>query len=91
MAAAFLAAADAPLAERLLRALEAGEAAGGEHGEVTSACLPVVRRECFPHVDLRVDRDARPLAALRRLWEEDAPLAEGFLRGALDPDEAPIF
>jgi len=91
MAAAFLAAADAPLAERLLLALEAGKAAGGEHGEVTSACLLVVRRECFPHVDLRVDRDARPLAALRRLWEEYAPLAEGFLRRALDPDEAPIF
>jgi uncharacterized Ntn-hydrolase superfamily protein len=91
MAAAFEAAEAAPLAERLLRALEAGEAAGGEHGEVTSASLLVVHRECFPYVDLRVDKDPRPLAALRRLWEEYAPLAEGFVRRALDPDDAPII
>jgi len=91
MAAAFQAGAEAPLAERLLRALEAGEEAGGEHGEVTSACLLVVDRECFPYVDLRVDRDASPLPALRRLWEEYAPLADGFVRRAVDPDDAPII
>ncbi len=91
MAEAFLAAPGEDLAERLLRALEAGEAAGGEHGDVTSACLLVVHRECFPYVDLRVDKDARPLPALRRLWEEYAPLAEGFRRRALDPDDAPVI
>jgi len=91
MAEAFQAAPDAPLAERLLRALEAGEAAGGEHGDVTSASLLVVHRECFPYVDLRVDKDASPLPALRRLWEEYAPLAEGFVRRALDPDDAPVI
>jgi uncharacterized Ntn-hydrolase superfamily protein len=91
MAAAFLAAPDAPLAERLMRALEAGEAAGGEHGDVTSACLAVVDRECFPLVDLRIDKDLAPLPALRRLWEEYAPLAEGFVTRALDPDDAPII
>ena len=91
MAEAFLAAGQEPLAERLMRALEAGEAAGGEHGDVTSACLLVVHRECFPFVDLRIDKDARPLPALRRLWEEYAPLAEGFVQRALDPDDAPII
>ncbi len=91
MAAAFLAAPDQPLAERLLRALEAGEAAGGEHGDVTSACLLVVDRECFPYVDLRVDKDAAPLPALRRLWAEYAPFADGFVRRAVDPDDAPII
>lgn len=91
MAETFLATPDESLAERLLRALEAGEAAGGEHGDVTSASLLVVHRECFPHVDLRVDKDARPLPALRRLWAEYAPLAEGFLRRALEPDDAPII
>ena len=91
MAAAFLDAPDQPLAERLLRALEAGEAAGGEHGEVTSASLLVVHRECFPYVDLRVDKDRFPLQVLRGLWEEYAPLAEGFVRRALDPDDAPII
>jgi len=91
MADAFLAAPEEPLAERLLRALEAGEAAGGEHGDVTSACLLVVHRECFPYVDLRVDKDPRPLAALRCLWEEYAPLAEGFVQRAIDPEDAPII
>lgn len=91
MAAAFLAAEAEPLAERLLRALEAGEAAGGEHGAVTSASLLVAWREDFPFVDLRVDLDPAPLPALRRLWAAYAPLAEGFVRRALDPDEAPIL
>jgi uncharacterized Ntn-hydrolase superfamily protein len=91
MAAAFLAAPGEPLAERLLRALEAGEAAGGEHGDVTSACVIVVHRECFPYVDLRIDKDPRPLPALRRLWEEYAPLADGFVRRAVEPDDAPII
>jgi uncharacterized Ntn-hydrolase superfamily protein len=91
MAAAFLEAPDQALAERLMRALEAGEAAGGEHGDVTSACLVVVDRECFPLVDLRVDLDPLPLPALRRLWEAYVPLADGFVRRALDPDDAPVI
>ncbi|MBK1659652.1 DUF1028 domain-containing protein [Paracraurococcus ruber] len=87
----FLAAEAAPLAERLLRALEAGEAAGGEHGDVTSASLLVLWREAFPYVDLRVDKAAAPLPALRALWEEYAPLADGFVQRALAPDDAPVF
>lgn len=91
MAEAFLACADRPVAERLVRALEAGEAAGGEHGEVTSASLLVVHRECFPYVDLRVDKAVGPIPALRALWEEYAPLADGFVARALDPEDAPII
>lgn len=91
MAQAFLASADQPLAERLVRALEAGEAAGGEHGEVTSASLLVVHRECFPYVDLRVDKAVGPIPALRALWEEYAPLADGFVARALDPEDAPMI
>ncbi len=91
MVAGFLAAAAHPLAERLLLALEAGEAAGGEHGEVTSAALLVMGRESFPYVDLRVDKAAQPLAALRGLWTEYAPLAEGFVSRAVAPDGAPVI
>ncbi len=80
-----------PLAERLLRGLETGEAAGGEHGAVTSAGLLVVWREAFPYVDLRVDKAAEPRAALRALWAEYAPLADGFLRRALAPEDAPVI
>ncbi|MBL6457779.1 DUF1028 domain-containing protein [Belnapia sp. T6] len=91
MVAAFLAAPGAPLAERLLRALEAGEAAGGEHGEVSSASLMVVWGESFPYVDLRVDKAPAPLPALRALWEEYAPLADGFRQRALAPEDAPVI
>jgi uncharacterized Ntn-hydrolase superfamily protein len=91
MVAGFLAAPDAPLAERLLLGLEAGEAAGGEHGAVTSASLLVVWREDFPYVDLRIDKHEAPLPALRALWTEYAPLAEGFLQRALDPGDAPVI
>jgi uncharacterized Ntn-hydrolase superfamily protein len=87
---AFLADPGLPLAERLLRGLEAGEAAGGEHGEVTSACLLVYGAASFPYVDLRVDKAALPLAALRALWLEYAPLAEAFRLRALEPDAAVV-
>ncbi|MEZ5121133.1 MAG: DUF1028 domain-containing protein [Solirubrobacterales bacterium] len=88
MAGAFAAAADAPLAHRLIAALEAGEAAGGETGTLRSAAVLVVERETFPLVDLRVDSDPAPLDALRRLWEEYGPWAGDFVRRALDPDRA---
>lgn len=91
MAEAFLASEGQELAERLLRALEAGEAAGGEHGEVSCACLLVVDRESFPYVDLRVDKAAAPLPALRALWEEYAPLADGFVQRAVAPEGAPVI
>jgi len=90
MAAAFEAAEGQPLAERLLCGLEAGEAAGGEHGEVHSANLLVVEHEVFPLVDLRVDWDAAPITALRRLWEMYAPMLEDFVIRAVDPDRAQI-
>ncbi|MBL6077642.1 DUF1028 domain-containing protein [Belnapia sp. T18] len=91
MAAAFLAAPGLPLAVRLLRGLEAGEAAGGEHGAVSSASLMVVWREAFPYVDLRVDKAEAPLPALRALWEDYAPLADGFLARAREPEGAPVI
>jgi len=79
------------LAERLLRALEAGEAAGGENGEVTLGHLLVVDRESFPYADLRVVQGGRADAALRALWEDYAPLAEGFVQRAIAPEGAPVI
>ena len=66
MAAAY-SAASGDLAERLLLALEAGEAAGGDARGKQSAALLVVRDEPFPYVSLRVDDDPEPLRALRRI------------------------
>lgn len=80
---------DQPLAERLLRAIEAGHAAGGELKQVKSAALLVVHRESFPFVDLRVDLSAQPLVELRFLWELYEPTADTYIVRAVDPDKAP--
>ncbi|MFC3123737.1 DUF1028 domain-containing protein [Pseudoroseomonas globiformis] len=86
MAQAFAADAGLTLDERLLQALEAGEEAGGEGRPLRSAALVVVAGASFPLMDLRIDAADRPLPALRALWEEYRPLAEDYLRRALDPD-----
>jgi len=80
---------DEHLAERLLRALEAGLKAGGELRQVKSAALLVVHEQPFPLVDLRIELDAQPLPALRFLWELYRPQAELYVRRALDPDGVP--
>lgn len=76
----------APLALRLIEALKAGHAAGGEPRPLVSACLIVVHREAFPYVDLRVDSDADPIGTLRRLWREYEPAAELYVTRAVRPD-----
>ena len=91
MAEAFAAHPDLPLAERLVRGLEAGEAAGGEHGPVRSASLLIFGEHDFALVDLRVDGDAAPIPRLRALWEEYAPLAEAYVVRVLRPDEAIVL
>jgi uncharacterized Ntn-hydrolase superfamily protein len=76
----------APLAERLMRALEEGLAAGGEYGPVRSAHLVVVGQETFPLVDLRIDWHDNPIAELRSLWNRFAPEMGAYHLRALDPD-----
>lgn len=56
-----------PFAERLLTAMEAGEAAGGDKRGKQAAALRIHRGERFAWIDLRADDHADPLAELRRL------------------------
>lgn len=69
------------LAERLLQALEAGQAAGGDKRGRQCAALLVVDREEFPLWDLRVDEHPQPVAELRRVYEivrlQTLPFVEG--------------
>jgi len=74
MLAAFQKSADQPLWERLLRALEAGKAAGGQPNGEVSGGLYVVDREPYSAVDLRVDLNPEPVTELRRLANEYFPL-----------------
>lgn len=56
-----------PLATRLLAAMDAGEAAGGDKRGRQSAALLVHAGQPYPSLDVRVDDHATPLSELRRL------------------------
>lgn len=58
-----------PLAERLMAAMEAGAAAGGDKRGTQSAALVIHRTEDYPWLDLRADDHPDPLAELRRLYD----------------------
>jgi uncharacterized Ntn-hydrolase superfamily protein len=75
-----------PLWERLLDALEAGKAAGGQpNGEVSSG-LYVVDREPYATVDLRVDLHPEPVRELRRLADVYFPLVPYYNLRPRDPN-----
>ena len=80
-----------PLAERLLRALEAGLAQGGETMDEHAAGLHVADRYTWPVVDLRVDWHDEPIAELRRVWTVYAPQMEAYITRAVNPAAAPNF
>jgi len=82
------AAASGPLAERLLAAMEAGEAAGGDKRGKQSAALKICTRDPFPDLDIRADDHPDPLAELRRLYRvsrERFAVFRRFLAGADSP------
>jgi uncharacterized Ntn-hydrolase superfamily protein len=60
--------ADLPFADRLMSALDAGQAEGGDKRGKQSAAIKVWRDEPYPVLDLRVDDHAEPLGELRRLY-----------------------
>jgi uncharacterized Ntn-hydrolase superfamily protein len=94
MVGAFEASAGQPLGERLLRALEAARAAGGQvgaTGPVTerSAALKVGLGESFPIRDLRVDFSPSALVALRELHDEYEKMAPFYEQRWRDPAANP--
>lgn len=85
-------AAEGSLAERLMRAMLAGEATGGEEGPVHSAGLLVVGELSWPSVDLRLDWvDDRPVEALYEVWKLYEPQEQAYVTRAKDPRSAPSF
>lgn len=80
------------LVERLLAAMHAAMAAGGEAGPVHSAALSVVDDLTWPIVDLRVDwADEDPIGQLAGLWQAYRPQMQDYLTRALDPTAAPSY
>ncbi len=93
MAEAFRGSDALDLAERLLLALEAGDAAGGDKRGRQSAALMVHADEEYPLLDLRVDEHAHPVAELRRVYRiarlQLLPFVQGMPKRADQSARAP--
>jgi uncharacterized Ntn-hydrolase superfamily protein len=76
------------LAERLLAALAAGEAAGGDKRGKQAAALRIHADEDYPQLDIRVDDHEEPVRELQRLYEVSLERYQPFmacLAGRHDP------
>ncbi|MBY6262725.1 DUF1028 domain-containing protein [Azospirillum sp. 412522] len=92
MIAAFDALAGQPLGDRLIAAMKAALAAGGEEGPVHSAGMLLVDDVAWPVADLRVDwHETDPLGALDELWQLWKPQMRAYVTRALDPASAPSY
>jgi uncharacterized Ntn-hydrolase superfamily protein len=92
MGQAFTAAASLSFDERLLRAIEAGRDAGGQHGGQRSAGVLIYDvRGGVPVLDLRVDEHAEPVGELRRIHGLFAPLLPYYEQMRLNPVGLPPY
>ena len=80
------------IGDRLITALRAGLAAGGEAGPVHSAGLQIADRVAWPVADLRCDwTEACPIEAIATAWEVYKPQLDAYVQRALDPRAAPSY
>lgn len=80
------------LGDRLIAAMRAGLAAGGEAGPVHSAGLQIADKLSWPVADLRCDwTEACPIENIAVAWEVYKPQLDAYIQRALDPREAPSY
>jgi len=80
------------LGDRLIAAMRAGLAAGGEAGPVHSAGLKIVDKVSWPVADLRCDwTEDCPIEAVATAWEVYKPQLDAYIQRALDPRQAPSY
>ncbi|MBT3143892.1 DUF1028 domain-containing protein [Phaeobacter gallaeciensis] len=80
------------LGDRLIAAMRAGLAAGGEAGPIHSAGLLMVDKHSWPVAELRCDwTEDCPIEAIATAWEVYQPQLEAYVQRALDPREAPSY
>lgn len=85
-------AAEGHLGDRLIAAMRAGLAAGGEAGPVHSAGMLLVDKVAWPVADLRCDwTEACPIEQIATAWEVYKPQLDAYIQRALDPREAPSY
>lgn len=80
------------LGDRLIAAMRAGLAAGGEAGPVHSAGMMLVDKVPWPVADLRCDwTEECPIEAVATAWEVYKPQLDAYVQRALDPRAAPSY
>ena len=80
------------IGDRLIAAMRAGLAAGGEAGPVHSAGMKIVDKVSWPVADLRCDwTEDCPIDNIATAWEVYKPQLEAYIQRALDPREAPSY
>ncbi|SEL20933.1 Uncharacterized conserved protein, Ntn-hydrolase superfamily [Roseovarius nanhaiticus] len=85
-------AAEGHIGDRLIAAMRAGLAAGGEAGPVHSAGLKIVDKLGWPLADLRCDwTEACPIEDIATAWQVYKPQMEAYVQRALDPRAAPSY
>lgn len=91
MVRAFESQPDEHLGDRLIAAMQAGLAAGGEAGPVFSSGMILVDRVPWPVADLRIDNHADPIGELVGLWKLWYPQMDDYVTRALNPRLAPKY
>ena len=85
-------AASGHIGDRLIAAMQAGLAQGGEAGPVHSAGMMIVDKVGWPVADLRCDwTEDCPITAIADLWERYKPQLDAYIQRALDPTKAPSY
>lgn len=80
------------LGDRLMAAMRAGLAAGGEAGPVHSAGMKIVDKVSWPIADLRIDwTEDCPIEAVALAWDVYKPQLDAYIQRALDPRAAPSY
>lgn len=80
------------IGDRLIAALRAGLAAGGEAGPVHSAGMQIADKVSWPVADLRCDwTEDCPIENIATAWDIYKPQLEAYIQRALDPREAPSY
>ncbi|GMG85415.1 DUF1028 domain-containing protein [Paralimibaculum aggregatum] len=80
------------IGDRLIAAMRAGLAAGGEAGPVHSAGMLIVDKVSWPVAELRCDwTEDCPIEAIATAWDVYKPQLDAYIQRALDPREAPSY
>tara|TARA_R100000687_G_scaffold81402_1_gene78366 strand:- start:1350 stop:1985 length:636 start_codon:yes stop_codon:yes gene_type:complete len=80
------------IGDRLIAAMRAGLAAGGEAGPIHSAGMKIVDKVSWPVADLRCDwTEECPIENIATAWEVYKPQLDAYIQRALDPREAPSY